>query len=346
MPRDKASVLMPVSKYRSAGGFERAVSSLCNGLQKLGYKVAIGAFSFEGNPPANIRKVNLKKFRGLTPGSKQDDFDIIHTHETHMNYYSFLTPQPFVFHYHGAKGTIQKVNLKTSFLLLRRRISRIISVSDSALNDFTGIAGAGGISPDVIYNGVDTDFFNTGLSKPHTKGDPQLLFVGNLYRSKNVIRIICNMPDILKLYPNSHLQIVGHGEDYQRLKDKIKEKKLENRIELLGSISDEELRLRYSSCDIYISASKFETFDLPALEAMACGKPALLSDIPAHREILEASNAGKAFSLGDKDDISNAIRAVCDSKQSFNSNARKFALKCDWSEVCEKVSKIYDQLMT
>ena len=77
------------------------------------------------------------------------------------------------------------------------------------------------------------------------------------------------MPRILKLYPNAHLQIVGDGKGIERLKFKIKEKKLENKVELTGSLYGDDLRLRYSSCDIYTSASKNEAFNLPILEAMA-----------------------------------------------------------------------------
>jgi glycosyltransferase involved in cell wall biosynthesis len=206
----KISVLMVISSYRIRGGHETVINNLCNGLKKQGYNVAIGAFSFEQNPPDNIRKVDLKRFRSL---NNDHEADIVHSHQTQMNYYSLLTPKPFVFHYHGSSTIIQKINLKLSFLLLRSKISRVITISNSALNDFIDIAGE--ISADIIYNGVDTNFYNTGLPRPYIKGDPQLLFVGNLYPHKNVKRIINNMPNILGLYPNAHLQIVGHGEDYQ-----------------------------------------------------------------------------------------------------------------------------------
>ena len=59
----------------------------------------------------------------------------------------------------------------------------------------------------------------------------------------------------------------------ERLKFKIKEKKLENKVELTGSLYGDDLRLRYSSCDIYTSASKNEAFNLPILEAMAWASP-------------------------------------------------------------------------
>ncbi|MGC1131848.1 MAG: glycosyltransferase family 4 protein, partial [Nitrososphaeraceae archaeon] len=255
-----------------------------------------------------------------------------------------ITPKPFVFHYLGTSNRVQEINLRLSAFLYRNKISRVISISDSALNHLRKLVGKN-IAIDVIYAGVDTTYYNTNLPKPYSKGDPQLLFIGNLYPHKNVIRLIESMPDIIKIYPDAHLQIVGDGEDYQKLNHRIKEKKLEDSVELPGSLYGEELRLRYSSCDIYVSASKLEISSLPVLEVLACGKPVLLSNIPAHRELVEASNAGRTFSLIENSSLHNMIREIYENRRSFSSEARKFAEKRDWSIACGKLARIYDQII-
>ena len=250
----KGSILMVISKYNGVGGADVVMNNLCSGLKHLGYETAIGAFSFTTNPPDNIEKVYLKKFRSLSSiGCK--NFDIVHIHQPKMIYFSLLTKNPIVFHYHGANGKIQEMNLKIIMSFFKNRISKIISVSYSGLNQMKKILG--NISADVVYNGVDTDFYNINLSKPYSMGVPQLLFVGNLYPTKNVGTIIDLMHRILEQYPNAHLQVVGYGKDYNKLKHKIDEKQLKNSVELVGRISKDELRLRYLSCDVYVSASVF-----------------------------------------------------------------------------------------
>jgi glycosyltransferase involved in cell wall biosynthesis len=340
---------MVVSNYRMAGGMEVVINNLCSGLNKIGYNVAIGAFSFDRNPPDNIEKVNLKRFTSLTSNNiSKYDFDIVHSHQSQINYYSHLTPKPFIFHFHGLANRIQEINLKVSTLVCGNRISRIISVSNTALNLLTNTVGKGvlaNIPSDVIYLGVDTKYYHTNLAQPYRKGDPQLLFVGNLYPHKNVTSIIEAMPDITKIYPDAHLQIVGNGDDYQRLNYEIKKKKLENSIELVGMAIGEKLRLRYSSCDIYISASKLEAFTLPPLEAMACGKPILLSDISAHKELIEESNAGRTFSLLDNSSIPTKIREVYDNRRILSSSARRAAEKFDWSAICDRIARVYDEMI-
>src|SRR5919106_528600 len=220
----RGSILMVVSGYR-VSGHQTVINNLCSGLYKLGYNVAIGAFSFDQDLPDNIEMVNLKNFilKSSRYSSNRYDFDIIHSHQPKLNYYSFLTQKPFIFHYHGASNRIQKISLKVSSYLCRNKISKIIGISNAAINDLRNILGEfifSTLSSSVIVNcGVDTRYYHMGLPRPYKMGDPQLLFVGNLYPHKNVIRIIKAIPKIIKFYPEVHFQIVGNGEEYQNLEN-------------------------------------------------------------------------------------------------------------------------------
>lgn len=337
----KGCILMVVSKYRGVGGAEIVINNLCTHLNKLGYKTAIGAFTFAEDPPDNIEKVKLHRFAALSLANTKK-FDIIHIHEGKMIYYCLFGRRRVLFHYHGANGFLQQLNLQLAMKLCRNRLSRIISVSYSGLEDLKNLLGDVGV--DVIYNGVDIDFYNVSLHGPYKKGEPQLLFVGNLYPTKNVEKLIEAMSKIVEIFPKAHLQVVGHGAHYQRLEEKIKEKKLENKVELVGKVSNEELRLRYSSCDVYISASTFEVCPIPPLEAMSCGKPLALSDINPHKEMIKASNAGLTFSLDDSDMLTK-IQKVYENRKSYSSAGRMFAEKNNWSEVSKKITKIYDDIL-
>jgi glycosyltransferase involved in cell wall biosynthesis len=153
------------------------------------------------------------------------------------------------------------------------------------------------------------------------------------------------MKDIISKNPSAHLQIVGDGADREKISKQIIDQELTNHVELIGSVSSEELRLRYSSCDLYISASRWEMFGLPLLEAMACGKPALVSDIPSHRELVELSRAGQLFPLENDMKLGDQISAICNNLQSLSESARKFAERSDWSKVCRRVADIYEKIL-
>ena len=337
----KVKILMLMSKYQKISGHTRVVDNLSLRLVKLGHNVTIGAFSFEKEPPHGVNKLKFKKFELIT--SKFKNYDIIHNHQTKMNYYSLFTSKPFMFHYHGASMKLQKINLKISLFLCKHRISKIISVSYAALDQLPKFARI--IPTVVVYNGIDTNYYHPDLPTTHKKGSPQLFFVGNLFRYKNAQLIINSMSKIIKIYPKSHLQIAGDGEFKNDLAQLIREKKLEDSVELVGRITDEELRLLYSSCDIYISASKFETFGLPLLEAMSCGKPVVVSNIPPHTEIINSSNAGLTFSFN-IDDLTTKVQKVYENRDSYAKEARKFAEKNTWEQICMKISKLYEQLLS
>jgi len=338
------SVLMVVAKYPATYGHTTVINNLCVGLNKIGYRTAIGAFSFDEEPPHNIEKIKLNKWKLVTQGVKYLDFDIIHPHQARVNYYLlFKRPtKPIVFHYHAAATKIQEYNLKLMMKLFKKRITKTICVSQKARNHLEEWAGK--CNTVIIYNGSDTTFYNPNLPRPYKKGEPQLLFVSVLRHYKNTSMLVNAMPELLKKYPKAHLQIVGAGEDYNMLKEKIKQMSLENNIEMAGRVTDDELRLRYSSCDLYISASTNEHCPVPTFEAMACGKPLVLSELESHVEITNASKAGLTFSFSDNSDICRKIDEVYKNREIYSENALKFSKNYDWSNICKQVSSLYEQI--
>ena len=87
------------------------------------------------------------------------------------------------------------------------------------------------------------------------------------------------MPDAPKL-----VWAGGEGFGVEGLRDRVRELGLVNDVVFLGYVGDEHLLGLYNMADAFLLASKYEGFGLPVLEAMACGKPVVVSDIPALRE--------------------------------------------------------------
>ena len=338
---EKYSILMLMSKYHAVSGHTRVVDSLCMELEKMGHKVTLGSFNFEKQPPEKINKLQLSK-SDIFKKIKEGKFDLIHNHQTLMNYYLLFSKQPLVFHYHGASSKLQKINLGLNSLICKKRINKIISISESAKKEIQQYFPT--TSNSIIYNGVDTNFYKQKINKKFQKGNLQLLFVGNLFEYKNIQFIIKNFIKLKNQFPNIHLQIIGDGEYKQEILKIINELNLNKNIELVGRVNDEQLKEYYFSCDIYISASTWEFFNLPLLEAMSCGKPILISELPVHREIILKSNAGKIFQLNDNDLIEK-INAIQENYNEFSKNAEKFALDNDWKNVAEKISKLYSNLI-
>ena len=342
--KKQKSVLMVVAKYPATFGHTSVINYLCRELNKLGYRAAIGAFSFDSDPPFGIEKIKLSKRKLLTTGISYLDFDIVHAHQARVLYYllSVKPTKPVIFHYHGASNKIQETNFKIAMWRYRNKISKIVSVSYAGISQMKKLVKD--ISADVVYNGVDTNLFNHNLPTLHKKGTPQLLFVSGLRKYKKTRILIESMPLILEKFPDAYLQIVGEGEDYTVLQDIIKEKNLDNRVELTGKIENDELRLYYSSCDLYVSASTFEVCPVPTLEAMACGKPLVLSNIEPHREMINASKAGKIFSKSNPEEILTVVSEVFQDQENLGTLGRKFAEVHDWIVISKQMAEIFESV--
>jgi len=340
------SVIMMLSEYPTTAGHTSVVNNLCLGLTKLGYRTAIGAFKFTKEPPQGTTKVVLNKLKLMIRGVAYLDYEIIHSHQTMITYYLLMKKpsKPVVFHFHGLPNKKQEINFKILITFYKNRLSKILSVSNFGIEQLKKLSQD--IEAEVVYNGTDTKFFNINLPRSYRLGDPQLLFVTALRSYKRTDFLITAMPSILKKFPKAHLQIVGTGIEFKKLKNLVQSKNLSNHIELTGRIDDEELRLRYASCDIYLSPSTYECCPVPTLEVMSCGKPLILYKIPSHEEIIEISKAGTTFSNFNYEELVDQIEHVLKKSDVYSLAARNFAEKIDWEKICMQVSNIYKKLFS
>jgi glycosyltransferase involved in cell wall biosynthesis len=106
-----------------------------------------------------------------------------------------------------------------------------------------------------------------------------LLAVNAMNTRKNLRAVV----EAIKLMRPVDFKVVVTGSNNDRVfrKEKLV---LTEEFFRVGHVSDSRLRSLYSHASALIYPSLYEGFGLPSLEAMTCGCPALVSDIPAHRE--------------------------------------------------------------
>ncbi len=108
-------------------------------------------------------------------------------------------------------------------------------------------------------------------------GNRIVLFVGVLRHYKGVDVLLRALSDV-----HAHAVIVGQGpkeQEWRTLGDKLG---VTDRVTFLGPVSDAERRLWLHACDLLVlpSIDRREAFGISQLEAMACGKPVIASDLP------------------------------------------------------------------
>ncbi len=108
-------------------------------------------------------------------------------------------------------------------------------------------------------------------------GPPAVLCVGRMVSYKGIEFLIRATENV-----KARLWLIGSGPLEESLKSLAREKGLEDRIEFLGRLSGEELVQYYHACDLFVlpSITNAEMFGVVQLEAMACRKPVISTDLP------------------------------------------------------------------
>jgi glycosyltransferase involved in cell wall biosynthesis len=140
-----------------------------------------------------------------------------------------------------------------------------------------------GLAFDDRDDGRRSDPITTRAALGWADAYPLLLNVGRLVPQKGQQYAIRAMSHILPRFPAARLMIAGEGPLRPTLEDVIRREGLDGRVALLGDRWDAGALL--AAADIFVFPSLFEGLGNAVLEAMAAGKPCVVSAIPPLREI-------------------------------------------------------------
>lgn len=186
-----------------------------------------------------------------------------------------------------------------------------------------------------IPNGVDSERFHP-QAKPTLPGLPEryILFVGTLEPRKNVRLLLSAWQKISAEFKDTWLVLAGAGGNVfkpVRLSQKVE------RVCMLGYVDDEALAGLYAHATLFVLPSHAEGFGLPALEAMACGAPVLVSDGGALPETV--GEAGMLFCLADSASLESSLREVLGNSRlrlSLKEKGLARAQEFSWQKTAER----------
>lgn len=132
---------------------------------------------------------------------------------------------------------------------------------------------------DVVGNVVNCDIFTPPkVSKNHN--EIRFLTVcymekeAQLYK-KGMDILIQSWTEIVKENTNVKLVIGGGGKAVQKVVDWTKEYHVTDSVEFLGTLNRQQVVEQMQMCDCFVLPSRYETFGVVYIEAMACGKPVI-----------------------------------------------------------------------
>ncbi|HEV8588483.1 MAG TPA: glycosyltransferase family 4 protein [Pyrinomonadaceae bacterium] len=331
--------ILQICSARHFGGGERHFVNLTNGLIERGHDVYVAA------PPdspilselkrgaernifhlSHVNAVNVTKAFALRRFAREHQIEIIHAH--------MARDYPLAALAVGRAGTAQLVITRHVLFpmsglhrLTRRRVSRVIAVSESVAASLRaqGIFDDGQIT--VVRNGIDLSRFRATPRKDPT-ARLRVGILGELAPNKGQIDFVRAAE--LVAAENHNVEFIIAGSDQspdghygRRLKQLIQASGFSERIQLIESKIDVAELL--SSLDLLVSASRSEAFGLAIVEAMACGVPVVATATDGAREIIEDDRTGRVVKVNDVNELSGAISHLLrdgDERRRISQNAR------------------------
>ena len=339
------------------GGVGVHIHTLSKKLVEEGHEVFVITYphkeirDIDGIHVIGTKGINLPGIRGLMFKNnakkeledliKKEDIDIIHGH--------YLFPAGAAAVEVGNKHNIKTYvtahgcdmfELYKSKPFMRPTIKKVLKNADGifavskALRQEIIATGVSGIAEKtkLSWNSVDITKFSLKDDDSFKKefglfDKPIVLFVGNLIKRKNVGALL-EAKKIAK--SDYYLVIVGDGPLSKKLRKKVEDENISDVI-FTGSRTDVENII--PNCDFLVLPSFSESFGLVLIEALACEKPVIGSDVGGISEIIN-DDVGLLVNPNDVSSISNSIDKLVDDEDlrvSLSRNARNRAK--DFSQV-------------
>jgi glycosyltransferase EpsD len=172
-------------------------------------------------------------------------------------------------------------------------------------------------------------------------GHKIILCVGELTRRKNQRQVLCAAAHLQRITPGFKVWFVGEGPMLDTYKRLAKRLGVDSLVEWLGYRHDIKTLL-YKS-DIVVSASRKEGVSRSLIEAMACGKPIVATDIRGHRELIAEGVNGYTVPLGDAGAMARACAELLHHPDilEMGSASRIMCLKYDIEYIKQRMASVY-----
>lgn len=195
--------------------------------------------------------------------------------------------------------------------------------------------------------GIDLEHFCPDFSERRTDRQTFTLLSTRGWESIYGVDVLAKaFVQAAKQRPELRLVMLGNGSQASYLRQTFARSEVMDQVYFPGQISQRDLPRYYRSADLYVSASRSDGTSISLLEAMACGCPVLVSDIPGNREWVTQGVQGWLFTDGNSNDLALAILKAIDARLQlleYGRAARQLAeQRANWNENFKVLLKAHE----
>ncbi len=181
------------------------------------------------------------------------------------------------------------------------------------------------------------------------EGRPTIGFAGRFVEEKGFDYLLEAMPLVAQRIPEAALLFAGETDVvyeafYERCRPLIEANS--ERLCVLGLITDRQrLADFYALCDLFVLPSRTDCFAVVQVEAMLCGTPVVVSDIPGAREAVRVTGMGLRVPPGDVPALAEGIVQVLQDRQRYVRPRQEVAAAFDPEETVAAYERLFDELL-
>lgn len=317
-------------------------------------------FKFEIIPTENLL---LQRFASLPLRSFKKRLDLLHVHRIIPFFHhskTIVTIYDIAHEKHPELfSKIDSFAMKTLIPLSARNADKIITISETSKKDIVNYYNIAEEKISVIplavdlnkYRKIDPEIVNESIKK-HQINSRFILYLGAIEPRKNLINSVKAFGQLKKHNKIDHKLVIAgakrkEGKDgyFEDLLKTITELNLTSDVVFLGYIQDDDIPFLYNAADIFLFPSFFEGFGLPPLEAMACGTPVIVSNIPSLVEVV--ADGALIIDPKDIDGMAKVILQILSDvnlRDSLSEKGIKQASKFSWRDTAQKTLQAYQDL--
>lgn len=305
---------------------------------------------------------NLKAFKQLKKIMQDNKYDLVHVHTPMGSIIGRLAAKatntrPVIytahgFHFYRGASFINWLLYYRIEKLFSRITNEIIVINDEdyniakkKFNKVCKISKVHGVGVDLTaYYPQTPEVVDQNRHKfGFTKDDFILTYIGRLVKDKNQSFVIKIMRELVKINKHFKLLLVGLGDKdtYQKLIDKYN---LNDHVFLLGFREDINDIINIS--DIIVSSSLHEGLPRNIMEAMACGKPIIATNVRGHTDLIIDNVNGYLFRVNDEHGFIERVLYLYqheDVRKEFGERSLKMVEKYKLDHVLEEMKAVYSK---